>query len=161
MMPSILKSVFNSYVVYSDAFGGKASSPSHEARPAPYNIQWGGRVPSRDMETGQVASRAVPVPVPMVEQGSRATMADLGVRAAMADQGSRAAMADQGGRAAMANQGSRAALAVQVTRVAMADKVIRAAMADQVIPWAMVGSPPQKNIGEVHNLRGALWRCGH
>ncbi len=42
---------------------------------------------SRDMETGQVASRAVPVPGPKVEPGSRAAMADQGSRAAMADQG--------------------------------------------------------------------------
>ncbi len=42
---------------------------------------------SRDMEAGQVASRAVPVPGPMVEQGSRAPMADPETPAAMADPG--------------------------------------------------------------------------
>ncbi len=51
---------------------------------------------SRDIETGQVVSRAVPVPGPKVEPGSRATMADQGSRAAMVDQVIRAAMADQG-----------------------------------------------------------------
>ncbi len=44
---------------------------------------------SRDMETGQVASRAVPVPGPMVEQGIRAAMVYQGTRAAMVDQGIR------------------------------------------------------------------------
>ncbi len=47
---------------------------------------------SRDMETGQVASRAVLVPGPMVEQGSWAAMADPATRAAMADQGTPWAM---------------------------------------------------------------------
>ncbi len=90
---------------------------------------------SRDMQTGQVASRAVPFPGPMVELGSRAAMADPGTRVAMADQGTRAAMADPG------------------TRVAMADQVIGPT------PWAMVRSPPpppQHFLGEVHNLWGAL-----
>ncbi len=41
----------------------------------------------RDMETGQVASRAMPVPGAMVEQGSQAAMEDQVIRAAMADQG--------------------------------------------------------------------------
>ncbi len=86
---------------------------------------------SRDIETGQVVSRAVPVPGPKVEPGSRA---------AMADQGSRAAMADQ------------------VIRAAMMDQVIRAAMADQGPPWAMVGSPHQKMI-YWRSLGGAFW-CG-
>ncbi len=49
------------------------------------------------METGQVTSRAVPVP---------GSMADPGTRAAMADQGTRAAMADPVIRGAMANQGT-------------------------------------------------------
>ncbi len=49
---------------------------------------------SRDIETGQVAYRAVPVPGPMADPGTRAAMADPGTRAAMADQATRAAMAD-------------------------------------------------------------------
>ncbi len=36
---------------------------------------------SRDLETGQEASRAAPVPGPMVEQGARAAMAGEGIRA--------------------------------------------------------------------------------
>ncbi len=48
-----------------------------------------------------MASRAVPIPGPMAEQGSRAAMADQGIRAAMADQGTRAAMVDPGTRAAI------------------------------------------------------------
>ncbi len=74
---------------------------------------------SRDMETRQVASRAVPVPGPMVEQGVRAAMVVPGTRAAMVDQRSRAAMVDQGSRAAMADPG---------------------------FPWAMAGCPPQKKL---------------
>ncbi len=38
---------------------------------------------SRDMETGQVASRAVPIPGPMVDQGARAAMKDPGTPWAM------------------------------------------------------------------------------
>ncbi len=41
----------------------------------------------RDMEIGQGASRAVPIPGPMVEQVARAAMADQGTRAAMVDPG--------------------------------------------------------------------------
>ncbi len=41
-----------------------------------------------------MASRAVPVPLPMVEQGSRPAMADQGIPAAMADQVIRATMAE-------------------------------------------------------------------
>ncbi len=96
---------------------------------------------SRGMKTGQVVSRAVPVPGPMVEQGVQAAMADQGCRAAMADQGIRAAMADQG------------------TRAAMADQEIRAAMADLGPPWAMVGSPPKQNSW-VDFWPGALGKCG-
>ncbi len=48
---------------------------------------------SRDMETGQEASRAVPVPGPTVEQRARAAMVDSGTRAAMADPGIQVAMA--------------------------------------------------------------------
>ncbi len=51
---------------------------------------------SRDIETGQVASRLVPVPGPMVEQGSRAARPDPGTRAAMPDPGIQGATADQG-----------------------------------------------------------------
>ncbi len=60
---------------------------------------------SRDLETGQVASRAVPVPGPTVEQGDWAAMVNPGTQAAMMDPGTRAAMADQGSRAAMADLG--------------------------------------------------------
>ncbi len=49
---------------------------------------------SRDMETGQVASRAVSVPGPMAEPGARAATADQGTWAATAGPGTRAAMAD-------------------------------------------------------------------
>ncbi len=38
---------------------------------------------SRDMETGQVASRAVPIPGQMVDQGARAAMKDPGTPWAM------------------------------------------------------------------------------
>ncbi len=51
---------------------------------------------SRDLETGQVASRAVPVPGPMADPGTPAAMTSQGARAAMANQGARAAMAEQG-----------------------------------------------------------------
>ncbi len=67
---------------------------------------WGALEASRDQETGQTASRAVPVPGPMAELGARAAMADQGAWAAMAGQGTRAAMADQGAWAAMAGQGT-------------------------------------------------------
>ncbi len=70
---------------------------------------------SRDMETGQVASRAVPLPGPMEEQGAgtRAAKADPGARAAKADPGTRwpwrirGLMADPGTWVAMEDQGSR------------------------------------------------------
>ncbi len=89
---------------------------------------------SRDMETRQVASRAVPVPGPMVEQGVRAAMVVPGTRAAMVDQRSRAAMVDQGSRAAMADPG---------------------------FPWAMAGCPPQKKLlGKSTTSEGALGRSG-
>ncbi len=42
---------------------------------------------SRDLETGQVASRAVPVPGPMADPETPAAMANQGARAAMAEQG--------------------------------------------------------------------------
>ncbi len=72
---------------------------------------------SRDLEPGQVASRAVPVPGPKAEQGVPAAMMDLGTRAAMADKGTQAAMADQ---VAMVDLGTRAAMADQGTQAAMA-----------------------------------------
>ncbi len=89
--------------------------PSEQARPAPYNIQWrgggGGRSGGlKGLGDLQVASRAVPFPGPMAEQGVRAAMADLGTRAAMADQVTRAVMADLGTRAAMADQVVRATM---------------------------------------------------
>ncbi len=49
-----------------------------------------------DLEPGQVASRAVPVPGPKAEQGVWAAMVDLGTQSAMVDQGTQAAMVDQG-----------------------------------------------------------------
>ncbi len=61
---------------------------------------------SRDLEPGQVASRAVPVPGPTAEPADRAATVDLGTRAAMADQGTQAAMADQATQVAMADQGT-------------------------------------------------------
>ncbi len=51
---------------------------------------------SRDLEPGQVASRAVPVPGPTAEPGYRAAMADQVPWASMANPGIPAAMADQG-----------------------------------------------------------------
>ncbi len=59
---------------------------------------------SRDMEPGQVASRATPIPGPTAEQGARAALADQGAWTAMADPGTRAAMADQGTPWAMAGR---------------------------------------------------------
>ncbi len=47
---------------------------------------------SRDLEPGQVVSRAVPDPGPTAEPGDRAVMADQGPQAAMADPGTQAAM---------------------------------------------------------------------
>ncbi len=48
----------------------------------PYNIQWGEGVgaleASRDLEPGQVVSRAMAVPGPTAEQVTRAAMADPG-----------------------------------------------------------------------------------
>ncbi len=78
---------------------------------------------SRDMETGQVASRAVPVLGPKVEQGAWPAMTEQGDRAAMADPATLWAMVDQGTLWAMVDQGTT---------------------------WAMAGSPPpqqqKKNI---------------
>ncbi len=34
---------------------------------------------------------------------------------------------------------------------------VQVIQADQGTPWAMVGSPPQNVLGEVHNLWGTLW----
>ncbi len=39
----------------------------------------------KDLETGQVASRAVPVPGPKVDPGTQAATADPGTQAATAD----------------------------------------------------------------------------
>ncbi len=86
---------------------------------------------SRDMETGQEASRAAPVPGPTAERGARVAMADQGARAAMADPGARAAMAGQGTREAMAERGARAAMADQGARAAMAERGAWVAMADR------------------------------
>ncbi len=44
---------------------------------------------SGDMETGQVASRATPIPGPTLEQGARKAMAKQGARASMAVLGTR------------------------------------------------------------------------
>ncbi len=51
---------------------------------------------SRDLESGQVACRAVPIPGPTAEPGDRVSMADQVPPAAMADQVPPAAMANQG-----------------------------------------------------------------
>ncbi len=67
----------------------------------------------KDLETGQVTSRAVPVPGPTADPGTQAATAD---QAAMADPGILAAMADQaategpGTEEAMAERGARAAM---------------------------------------------------
>ncbi len=99
---------------------------------------------SRDLETGQVASRAVPVPGPMVDPGTPAATADPGTQAAMVDPGTQGTMADHGVWAAMAEQGARAA---------MADRgAWEASMAG--------GPPPQTFLGETLHLWGALWRRG-
>ncbi len=89
---------------------------------------------SRDTETGQEASRAVPVPGPTAERGARAAMADRGAWAAMAERDARAAMAERGAREAMAEQ---------ETWEAMVDPGTREAMAGQETLEAMVG-PPQR-----------------
>ncbi len=62
----------------------------------------------KDLETGQVTSRAVPVPGPMADPGTQAATAD---QAAMADPGTQAAMADPGILAAMAEQEAWEAMA--------------------------------------------------
>ncbi len=94
----------------------------------------------KDLETGQVASRAVPIPGPMADPGTPTAMVD---QAAMVDPGTPAAMADQGARAAMANQGARVAMAEQGAWDA-----------------SMAGSPPKKFLGVTPLLRGALRRRG-
>ncbi len=72
--------------------------PSEQARPAPYNIERGGGVgtleASRDLEPGQVASRAVPVPGPTAEQAVWAAMADQGTQAGGTDCGAAATCDD-------------------------------------------------------------------
>ncbi len=121
-----------------------------------YNIERGGGVgaleASRDLEPGQVASRAVSVSGPTADPGTQAATADLGTQAATADPGTPAATADPGTQAAMAEPGTQAAMAEPGTQV------------------AMEGSPPPPNfLGEAHHLwgalrrrgrRGALWRRG-
>ncbi len=83
----------------------------------------------KDLETGQVTSRAVPVPGPMADPGTQAATADPGIPAAMAEQGARAAMADW---AAMADPGILAAMAEQGARAAMAEQgAWDASMAEQ------------------------------
>ncbi len=123
---------------------GLTLPPSQQARPAPCNIQRGGGAgaleTSRGKETAQVASRAVPVPGPTVEQGVWAAKADPGTRVTMADLWIPWTMVDLGTRAAMAEQG---------TRAAMANLDIPWALADQGTPWVMAGSPPKKCIGEI------------
>ncbi len=57
----------------------------------------------KDLETGQVTSRAVPVPGPMADPGTQAATAD---QAAMADPGILAAMAEQEAWEAMADRGA-------------------------------------------------------
>ncbi len=65
----------------------------------------------KDLETGQVTSRAVPVPGPTADPGTQAAMADQaategpGTEEAMAERGARAAMADRGTQAAMGGSG--------------------------------------------------------
>ncbi len=113
---------------------GNTRHKKEQARPLPYNIERGGGVgaleASRDLEPGQVASRAVPIPGPMAEPAVRAAMVDLGTRAAMADQATQAAMADQRtpwamvfrAQAAMAGSPwamARAALTLVGTRAAL------------------------------------------
>ncbi len=108
----------------------------------------------KDLETGQVASRAVPVPGPMVDPGTPAAMAD---QVAVADPGTPAAMADP---ATMAEQGARAAMAEQgAWDASMAEQEAWEAMADRGA-WeaSMVGSPPQKKILGETLLRGVLRR---
>ncbi len=85
----------------------------------------------KDLETGQVASRAVPVPGPMADPGTQAATADPGTQAATADPGTQAATAEQGAQAAMAEQGARVAMAEQGAWAAMAEQGARAAMAEQ------------------------------
>ncbi len=110
----------------------------------------------KDWETGQVASRAVPVPGPMADQ---AAMADPRIPAAMAERGARAAIAERGARAAMAERGARAAMVERGAREAMADRGVREAMADRGA-WeaSMVGSPPPPNFLGETLLRGVLRR---
>ncbi len=78
-----------------------------------------------------MASRAVPVPGPTVEQGVWAAKADPGTRVTMADLWIPWTMVDLG------------------TRAAMAEQDIPWALADQGTPWVMAGSPPKKCIGEI------------
>ncbi len=92
----------------------------------------------KDLETGQVASRAVPVPGPKADPGTQAAKADPGTQAAKADPGTPAATADPGTLAATADPGTLAAMADPGTQV------------------AMEGSPPKNFLGKAPHLRGAL-----
>ncbi len=104
----------------------------------------------KDLETGQVTSRAVPVPGPMADRGTQAATADPGTQAATADPGTQAATADPGTQAATADPGTQAATADPAateglgTEEAMAERGARAAMADRGTQAAMEGSPPPK-----------------
>ncbi len=109
----------------------------------------------KDLETGQVTSRAVPVPGPTADPGTQAAtadqaaMADPGTQAATADQ---AAMADPGIPAAMADPGIPAATADQA---AMADPGILAAMADQAATEGRELRRPWRS-----GVLGRPWRSG-
>ncbi len=90
---------------------------------------------SRDTETGQEASRAAPVPGPMVERGARAAKADPGTRVAMAEQGVWAAMVDPGTREAMADQGTLEAMAGLPKRLRPQPQRLEPYYPPKKIPW--------------------------
>ncbi len=94
----------------------------------------------KDLETGQVASRAVPVPAAMADPGTQAATADPGTQAATADPGTQAATSDPGTQAATADPGTQAATADRESRAAMTDPGTRTAMADRVY------APPPKSF---------------
>ncbi len=66
----------------------------------------------KDLETGQVASRAVPVPGPMADPGTQAATADPGAQAAKEDPGTQAATEDPGTQAATEDPAAMADQAV-------------------------------------------------
>ncbi len=68
----------------------------------------------KDLETGGVASRAVPVPGPMADPGTQAATAGPGTQAATAGPEPRAAMTDRELRVTMADPGPRTAIADRV-----------------------------------------------